>query len=211
MHEAPPEYQARHPVLVSELRNLTHWPKHVLVHYTFHTHNDVDFDRGLMLLFPVCEYGSWTRVVRGCMCIIPARGRVFSNRHQVDVASWDVTHGAPGGYLWHQRRAVATVFSRPGWDGGTVSAWAVGLQPQSSSIACRHCPPLPASPVHHNASRGTLPCWPCPAGLLVFVLLCINALRGLQPKLAQFLADVTAETDAGATLTSLWKGGGKGE
>lgn len=101
VREAPAEYQARHPVLVSELRNLTHWPKHVLVHYTFHTHNDVDFDRGLMLLFPVC--------------------------------------------------------------------------------------------------------------LLVFVLLCVNALRGLQPKLAQFLADVTAETDAGATLTSMWKGGGKGE
>jgi hypothetical protein len=29
--EAPEEYRARHPVLVAEMGNLTHWPKHVLV------------------------------------------------------------------------------------------------------------------------------------------------------------------------------------
>lgn len=53
--EAPQEYQQRHPVLVAELRNVTHWPKHVLVHYQFDTRNEVDLDRGLYLLFPAGE------------------------------------------------------------------------------------------------------------------------------------------------------------
>ncbi|KXZ55020.1 hypothetical protein GPECTOR_3g182 [Gonium pectorale] len=52
VREAPAEYQERHPVLVAEMRNVSHWPKHVLVHYSFDTRNDVDLDRGLYLLFP---------------------------------------------------------------------------------------------------------------------------------------------------------------
>ncbi|PNW88892.1 hypothetical protein CHLRE_01g049450v5 [Chlamydomonas reinhardtii] len=51
--DAPEEYKQRHPVLVSELHNVTHWPKHVLVHYRFDTRNDVDLDRGLYVLFPI--------------------------------------------------------------------------------------------------------------------------------------------------------------
>ncbi|KAG2430751.1 hypothetical protein HYH02_013590 [Chlamydomonas schloesseri] len=51
--DAPEEYKQRHPVLVAELHNVTHWPKHVLVHYRFDTRNDVDLDRGLYVLFPV--------------------------------------------------------------------------------------------------------------------------------------------------------------
>ncbi|GIL55624.1 hypothetical protein Vafri_11157 [Volvox africanus] len=50
--EAPEEYKQHHPILVEELRNVSHWPKHVLVHYRFDTRNDVDLDRGLYLLFP---------------------------------------------------------------------------------------------------------------------------------------------------------------
>lgn len=57
MLDAPEEYKQRHPVLVSELHNVTHWPKHVLVHYRFDTRNDVDLDRGLYVLFPI---GEWT-------------------------------------------------------------------------------------------------------------------------------------------------------
>lgn len=84
------------------------------------------------------------------------------------------------------------------------------MGPQRSSIACPSLPPTPRI-TYLMYLLPWRPLRPCAAGLLVFVLLCVNALRGLQPKLAQFLADVTAETDAGATLTSMWKGGGKGE
>ncbi|KAG2496464.1 hypothetical protein HYH03_005291 [Edaphochlamys debaryana] len=52
VRDAPEEFKRAHPVLVEELHNVTHWPKHVLVHYTFDTHNDVDLDRGLYVLFP---------------------------------------------------------------------------------------------------------------------------------------------------------------
>lgn len=42
------------------------------------------------------------------------------------------------------------------------------------------------------------------------LVLCLSALRGVQPKLAQFLADVTAEGTTAAS--AMWKGSeGKGE
>ena len=40
-----------HRVLVAELKNITHWPKHVLLRYEWMTENDVDLDRGLYVLF----------------------------------------------------------------------------------------------------------------------------------------------------------------
>ncbi len=46
--------------------------------------------------------------------------------------------------------------------------------------------------------------------LLAVLALCFSELRGVQPKLAQFLADVTAEGTTAAT--AMWKGPqGKGE
>ncbi|MEW5302798.1 MAG: hypothetical protein WDW36_005545 [Sanguina aurantia] len=53
VHDAPAHYKAAHEVLVAEFRNASHWPKHVLVHYSFDTRNDVDLDRGLYVLFAI--------------------------------------------------------------------------------------------------------------------------------------------------------------
>ncbi len=46
----PDEYLMTHSALYDEFHNATHWPKHVLVHYHFHTESDIDFDRGLYVL-----------------------------------------------------------------------------------------------------------------------------------------------------------------
>ncbi|KAJ9523454.1 hypothetical protein QJQ45_005347 [Haematococcus lacustris] len=48
---APVAYQHKHMQLVQEFRNASHWPKHLLVRYHFETHNEVDLNRGLAVLF----------------------------------------------------------------------------------------------------------------------------------------------------------------
>jgi len=51
--DAPVSYQHMHVNLVEEYRNISAWPKHLLIKYRFHTRNDVDLDRGLYMLFIV--------------------------------------------------------------------------------------------------------------------------------------------------------------
>ncbi|GFH18186.1 COX2_CUA domain-containing protein, partial [Haematococcus lacustris] len=48
---APIAYQHKHMQLVQEFKNASHWPKHLLVRYHFETHNEVDLNRGLAVLF----------------------------------------------------------------------------------------------------------------------------------------------------------------
>lgn len=47
----PNAYLERHFQLWHEFRNATHWPKHVLVKYTWHEYAEVDVTAGLMVLF----------------------------------------------------------------------------------------------------------------------------------------------------------------
>lgn len=51
--DAPAHYKDLHPLLATELKNVTHWPKHVLLRYEWITENDVDLDRGLYVLFAI--------------------------------------------------------------------------------------------------------------------------------------------------------------
>eukprot|EP00887_Chlorella_sp_A99_P006341 scaffold3.g6341.t1 len=51
VYQLGPEDQAEHWQLVEEFRNATHWPKHLLVSYTWTARHDVDAQRGLLVLF----------------------------------------------------------------------------------------------------------------------------------------------------------------
>lgn len=46
-----PEDQADHRMLVEEFRNASHWPKHLLVSYSWTSRHEVDAQRGLLVLF----------------------------------------------------------------------------------------------------------------------------------------------------------------
>ncbi|KAL4859320.1 hypothetical protein ACK3TF_001057 [Chlorella vulgaris] len=43
--------QKQHAAMVNDFLNATHWPKHLLVHYTWHTRHEEDEEAGLLVLF----------------------------------------------------------------------------------------------------------------------------------------------------------------
>lgn len=47
--------QQQHAAMVNDFLNATHWPKHLLVHYTWHTRHEEDEEAGLLVLFS----GEW--------------------------------------------------------------------------------------------------------------------------------------------------------
>ena len=47
----PLRYLHQHQGLLDEFRNISHWPKHLLVHYRFKSQHPVDLDRGLYVVF----------------------------------------------------------------------------------------------------------------------------------------------------------------
>ncbi|EFN54175.1 hypothetical protein CHLNCDRAFT_17489, partial [Chlorella variabilis] len=51
VYQLDEEDQAQHAPLVREFLNATHWPKHLLVHYTWHTRHEEDEEAGLLVLF----------------------------------------------------------------------------------------------------------------------------------------------------------------
>lgn len=46
-----PADQREHGVLVRDFLNATHWPKHLLVHYSWRVEHEEDEARGLLVLF----------------------------------------------------------------------------------------------------------------------------------------------------------------
>lgn len=61
----PDELLLQHSALYDEFKNETHWPKHVLVHYSFRNEGDIDFQQGLYVLTALGERYSehrWGRV-----------------------------------------------------------------------------------------------------------------------------------------------------
>jgi hypothetical protein len=51
VYQLAEEDQAKHAPLVKEFINATHWPKHLLVHYSWHTQHEEDEEAGLLVLF----------------------------------------------------------------------------------------------------------------------------------------------------------------
>lgn len=51
VYKLTPEDEADHATLVQEFRNASHWPKHLLVSYTWVARHEVDAQRGLLVLF----------------------------------------------------------------------------------------------------------------------------------------------------------------
>jgi hypothetical protein len=49
-----PQYEALHVQHAYEYRNSTHWPKHLLIHYSWKHVPQVHGELGLMVLFVVC-------------------------------------------------------------------------------------------------------------------------------------------------------------
>jgi hypothetical protein len=45
------EDQRQHAELVRDFLNATHWPKHLLVHYSWEVQHEEDEERGLLVLF----------------------------------------------------------------------------------------------------------------------------------------------------------------
>ncbi len=64
----PDEYLLQHHVLYNEFHNASHWPKHVLVRYHFHTESDIDFDQGMYVIF---GFGAWTGSTPGVLAAAP--------------------------------------------------------------------------------------------------------------------------------------------
>jgi hypothetical protein len=61
----PDELLLQHSALYDEFKNETHWPKHVLVHYSFRNEGDIDFQQGLYVLTALgerCSEHRWGRV-----------------------------------------------------------------------------------------------------------------------------------------------------
>lgn len=46
----PDELLVHHATLYEDYKNVTHWPKHVMVHYHWLDEGDIDFNRGLYVL-----------------------------------------------------------------------------------------------------------------------------------------------------------------
>lgn len=51
--ELPSGMEESYRQLITEFRNASYWPKHIIVHYHFKADNDVDLDRGLYVLLIV--------------------------------------------------------------------------------------------------------------------------------------------------------------
>jgi hypothetical protein len=60
----PDELLLQHSALYDEFKNETHWPKHVLVHYSFRNEGDIDFQQGLYVLTALGECYSERGLVR---------------------------------------------------------------------------------------------------------------------------------------------------
>eukprot|EP00879_Flechtneria_rotunda_P021330 GHRR01022480.1.p2 GENE.GHRR01022480.1~~GHRR01022480.1.p2 ORF type:complete len:154 (+),score=36.74 GHRR01022480.1:706-1167(+) len=43
----PDELLLKHATLFEDYKNVSHWPKHVLIHYRFRNEGDIDFNNGL--------------------------------------------------------------------------------------------------------------------------------------------------------------------
>ena len=48
-------YLYQHHQLMDEFRNATHWPKHLLVQYSWQVEQEVDALGGLYVVFAICE------------------------------------------------------------------------------------------------------------------------------------------------------------
>lgn len=55
MRQVSQAYLYAHHQLLDEFRNATHWPKHLLVQYSWQVEQEVDALSGLYVVFAVCE------------------------------------------------------------------------------------------------------------------------------------------------------------
>lgn len=55
MVPVPPAYLYAHHQLLEEFRNASHWPKHLLIQYSFALAPTVDALAGLYVVFILCE------------------------------------------------------------------------------------------------------------------------------------------------------------
>lgn len=194
-------YQHAHPHAVAEFRNATHWPKHLLVRYSWDTHNDVDLDRGLYVLFGAGGPWGWApgaggSVSWGIMSMRIGAGGQGVGRRAACCLDWELR---VLGCRWSGVRSGA-------WGG--VGCGALGRHGIAGAVSNAAAEPLehtttcPPQSLHPGAPLL------CCAALLVFAVLAINAVRGAGPKLTQFLAEVTGEAADGGASTSWVKSGG---
>ena len=59
--QVPPAYLYAHHQLLDEFRNATHWPKHLLIQYSFALAPTVDALAGLYVVFILCA--------ASCLCV----------------------------------------------------------------------------------------------------------------------------------------------
>ena len=56
VRQVPQAYLYAHHQLLDEFRNATHWPKHLLVQYSWQVEQEVDALSGLYVVFAICEF-----------------------------------------------------------------------------------------------------------------------------------------------------------
>ena len=64
VHQVSKGYLYAHHQLLDEFRNATHWPKHLLVQYSWQAEQEVDALSALYVVFAVCELPPATRIHR---------------------------------------------------------------------------------------------------------------------------------------------------
>lgn len=81
----PETYMSIHPGLVEEYKNRSHWPKHVLVKYEWESYDDVDAERGLLVLL----YGGLLTIA------IIMSGIVFTSKKSFERFFKETVSGGP--------------------------------------------------------------------------------------------------------------------
>jgi len=56
VHQVSQNYLYAHHQLLDEFRNATHWPKHLLVQYSWQAEQEVDALSGLYVVFAICKF-----------------------------------------------------------------------------------------------------------------------------------------------------------
>lgn len=70
----PDDMLIKHHALYEDYKNVTHWPKHLLVHYHFHDEGDVDFNKGLYVLMVTGEPESNWHIAQPLYTLVCVRG-----------------------------------------------------------------------------------------------------------------------------------------
>ena len=72
------QYLREHQSILMEFQNATHWPKHLLVHYTWKHTNPVNATGGLYLVFLLGMLPLKSNCLPDCLCMLRSGDRLLN-------------------------------------------------------------------------------------------------------------------------------------